>query len=186
MAERRTLTPSETQAAARFDAALLASPYSPESLARAIGVTSPAIGHWRRGEVTIPLRRAAHIAKLLGVQPGSICVEWATFIDPHVRGAPSQPLGLDSVKLATSIAALRQVAKSQGVPYDPETHPAETIAAYQLAEALLASPSQADVIDFGARVADILRRRAEGKKDGGQGADGQAGERDRVGAKASR
>jgi hypothetical protein len=95
-------------------------------------------------------------------------------------------MGLDPVKLATSIAALRQVSKSSGVSYDPETHAAETIAAYQLAEALLAAPTQANVIDFGARVGDILRRRAEENGNGGQGSNESASGRNRGGTSASR
>jgi len=186
MAERRTLTPQELAAAAAFDAALLSSTYTPESLSRALGVTPANIGHWRRGEVPIPLRRAAHLSYLLGVRPGHICVEWSALVDPYLRSSTSQSVGLDPGKLATSIAALRQVSKSSGVPYDPETHAAETIAAYQLAEALLATPTQANVIDFGARVGDILRRRAEESGNGGQGTNESAGGRNRGGASASR
>lgn len=69
----------------------------------------------------------------------------------------SQVVRLDAAKLAESIEALRRVAKNMGVPYDPVTHAAETAYTYELRSALGAAPSTAEVIDFGARVAERLR-----------------------------
>lgn len=85
----------------------------------------------------------------------------------------SQSVGLDAVKLAESIAALRQVAKKRGWSYDPETHPEETLFAYQLRMAMPAEPTTAQVIDFGQAVADRLLKSAEAEPDG-QGNGGKA------------
>lgn len=107
----------------------------------------------------------------------------------------SQPMRLDPVILAESIAALRQVAKRRGWSYDPELHAESTCYAYELWQALPSRPSTADVIDLGERIADRLRTEVEGKRGGNQsgsstgaGADdrgqpGQAGGR-KAGAKS--
>ncbi len=72
----------------------------------------------------------------------------------------------DPDKLAESIAALRQVAKNQGWDYDPETHPQETIYAYELRCAMPANPTTAQVIDFGAKVAQRLQQQQARGSDG--------------------
>jgi hypothetical protein len=100
---------------------------------------------------------------------------------------PSQVGRIDADKLAESIAALRQVSEDLGWPYDPVTHPVETALAYEVRCSMPAAPVMADVIDFGQRVAEILRRRGA---NGGPGDGGQAGGADqkrnakRTGAKA--
>jgi len=183
MSERRALTAVERAAAANFDRGLEAKGLSNELASVEIGVTPAAVGHWRRGEIPIPLKRAALIGNMLGVDPGQICAEWGASVGPYLMA--SQPVQLDAGKLATSIAALRQVASRQGWTYDPETHAEETVAAYLIACAMPAKPSTADVIDFGARVADLLQKRAEEAGHGRQRADEQAGGSDRRGIKAS-
>lgn len=105
------------------------------------------------------------IAKALGVSISEL------FGEP---GSASQSVGLDPVKLAESIAALRQVARNQGWSYDPETHPDETLFAYSLRCAMPAKPTTAQVIDFGAKVAERLLRSQEGGGDG-PGNGGKAG-----------
>lgn len=65
---------------------------------------------------------------------------------------------IDPDKLATSIEALRRVARNLEVPYDPVTHPVATAAVYELALALGEKPSQDQTIDFGARVAALLSK----------------------------
>lgn len=100
------------------------------------------------------------LARALGVSIAELFGE-----APSLQG--SQSGRLDPMKLAESIAALRQVARNNGWAYDPETHPAETLYAYELSCALPDAPSTADVIDFGAKVADRLRQREQ--EDGRQG-----------------
>jgi len=77
---------------------------------------------------------------------------------------------IDPTMLAESIAALRQVAKNRGWEYDPETHPQETVYAYELRIAMPALPATAEVIDFGERVAQRLQqlRRSDGQENGEQ------------------
>lgn len=108
----------------------------------------------------------ALLARALGVSIAELFGE-----GPPLQG--SQSGRLDPTKLAESIAALRQVARNNGWAYDPETHPAETLYAYELSCALPDAPSKADVIDFGAKVAERLRQRVE--QDGRQGTGQSAG-----------
>lgn len=96
------------------------------------------------------------LAKALGVSVAHLFGE---------SSAKSHVAGLNADRLAESIAALRQVAKNKGWTYDPETHPTETIAAYELNCAMPSARRTADVIDFGDKVAELLRRR-QGDGDG--------------------
>lgn len=109
------------------------------------------------------------LARALGVSVSELFGEVA---------GPSQVGRIDPDKLAESIAALRQVAKKIGWDYDPETHPAETVIAYELRCTMPDAPSYANVIDFGDKLAEKLRRR-QAEADGGQGAGGQVGGDDR-------
>ncbi|WP_225562193.1 helix-turn-helix transcriptional regulator [Pseudoxanthomonas sp. PXM04] len=115
--------------------------------------TSPSAREPKVSEVPV-------LARALGVSIAELFGEAAP-----LQG--SQSGRLDPAKLAESIAALRQVARNNGWAYDPETHPAETLFAYELSCALPDAPSTADVIDFGAKVAERLRQRVE--QDGRQG-----------------
>jgi len=114
----------------------------------------------------------------------NVNLEWLITGKGDRHPAPSQPARLDGTKLAESIAALRQVAKRRGWEYDPETHPLETEYAYALRCALPDTPSTADVIDFGERLAERLRQRAEGSD--GQSDGGSAGGVDRRRAQGKR
>lgn len=129
-----------------------------QGLAKACGKSQPSVWQWFNDSESKPATKmimadnAVAAARYLG-----------TSVEYLMTGvgvaSPSQSVGFDPTKLATSIAALRHVAKKQGWEYDPETHPVQTLEAYQLACALPATPSTADVIDFGERVAELLRRR---------------------------
>lgn len=106
------------------------------------------------------------IAKALGVSISEL------FEDAEAPSRLASHAGrIDPDMLAESIAALRQVAKNQGYEYDPETHPDVTVNVYELRRAMPPKPTTADVIDFGAKVAERLQRLAEvgiGQSDGGQ------------------
>lgn len=88
-------------------------------------------------------------------------------------GTGSHLARIDPTKLAESIAALRQVSEDMGWPYDPVINATETALAYELRCSMPAAPVMADVINFGQRVAEILRKR--GGSDGGPSDGGQAG-----------
>ncbi len=124
-----------------------------------ISETSPkGIGH----------KLARTIEERLNKAPGAM--DWTLSVrEPE---AQYQAVRFEADKLAESIAALRQVAKNQGWEYDPETHPQETIYAYELRCAMPANPSTAQVIDFGAKVAQRLQqqqaRGSDGQGDGRQ------------------
>jgi len=79
-------------------------------LAERVGVTPAAVGHWARGEIAVPLRRAAAVAAALGIpDPGDICVEWREHIAPFLgraSHATSHPVGLDLGKLTTVLAVV--------------------------------------------------------------------------------
>lgn len=105
------------------------------------------------------------------------------FQDPHQpEESKSHFWRLDPTTLASSIEALRRVARNLDRPYDPVTHPVATAAAYELAAALGAAPTQDQVIDFGARMAGILSGNGEGDGDGGRTTGGTAGGSHRGGA----
>lgn len=144
--------------AERIQEQLLAKGLNLQGLAKACGKSQPSVWQWFNDSDSKPATRmimadnAVAAARYLGTS-----VEY--LMTGTGVASPSQSVGFDPGKLATSIAALRQVAKRQGWSYDPETHPDQTLAAYQLACSLPETPTTADVIDFGARVADLLRRR---------------------------
>lgn len=147
MAERRTLTPAEKAAAARLDLALSASGQSSEAVASLVGVTPGAVGHWRRGEVAVPLRRAAHVAAIAGLDPAEICIEWQEHIAPHLSAAKSHPVRLDVNTLTDAIRLLELVAEIRGM--EPPAVTAEAIAvAYETIQAAEGDLSDANVLDF--------------------------------------
>lgn len=89
----------------------------------------------------------------------ALSVDWQWLL--HGRGSmgeagsASQRARIDPDKLALAIAALRRVAERNGYEYDPQTHPVETIAAYQAA--LIAGSDPNAMIDFGSRVAELIQ-----------------------------
>jgi transcriptional regulator with XRE-family HTH domain len=152
------------------------------TLADRAGVTKQTIYNILDGVTKAEKVRAVtlfDLAKALDVTP-----QWLLHGKGDRRPVVSQPARIDGTKLAESIAALRQVAKRRGWNYDPETHPLETEYAYALRCALPDTPSTADVIDFGERLADRLRQRAEGTD--GQSDGGAAGGVDRRRAQGKR
>lgn len=144
-------------------AARLAKGLTQEALALACGWSGQSrIANYESSSATAREPRVSEVpvlARALGVTVAELFGEAAS---------PSHAGRIDPTKLAESISVLRQVAKSLEVDYDPETHPRSTAAVYELALALGAAPAQADVIDFGAKVAEILRKRGGG--DDGPGA----------------
>jgi transcriptional regulator with XRE-family HTH domain len=152
------------------------------ALAERAGVTKQTVYNILDGVTKADKVRAVtlfDLAKALETTP-----QWLLYGKGDRVPAVSQPARLDGTKLAESIAALRQVAKRRGWDYDPETHPLETEYAYALRCALPDTPSTADVIDFGERLAERLRQRAEGSD--GQSNGGSAGGADRRRAQGKR
>lgn len=126
-------------------------------LAQACGWdTASRIGNYEQGTREPSLEDLRSIAT--AVAPSGYSYAWLV-VGPEELAASglSQSARLDPVKLSESIEALRRVAKNLGVPYDPVTNAVETAYAYELRCALGAVPSTAEVIDFGAKVADRLR-----------------------------
>lgn len=133
-------------------------------LAAKCGHSQGWVGNIESGQRWNVSEEITRLAGALGVHPGEL-------FDDLPQGAPT----LDPVKLASAVAALRQVSALKGWEYDPETHPEETIFAYQLACSLPAEPSTAQVIDFNGRLAERLRARSEETTDGRSGAGKAAG-----------
>jgi transcriptional regulator with XRE-family HTH domain len=139
------------------------------------------VGNYEAGRGDPKFSELPVIAEALGVPVAALFEDVSSPADPSHLGR------IDADKLAEAIAALRQVSEDLGWPYDPVTHPTETVLAYEVRCSMPAAPAMADVINFGQRVAEILRRRGAngGPGDGGQagGAD-QRGAAKRTGAKA--
>lgn len=157
--------------------------------AAAIGCERGTVGMWEApsSNVSAVGEFLLSVAKAYKVRP-----EWINDLRssddgypwvPAAQPAPpsqSQSLQLDPVILAESIAALRQVAKSRGWSYDPQTHAAATCYAYELWQLMPSQPSTADVIDLGERIAERLRKDLEKANAGdqqGQGAGAGADDR---------
>lgn len=115
------------------------------------------VGNYEAGRGDPKFAELPVLAAALGVPVGAL------FEDPE----PSHAGRIDPSKLATSIHALRQSAEILEVPYDPVENPVATVKAYELALALSAEPSTAEVIDFSLKVAEILRKRGGGGHDDG-------------------
>lgn len=161
MAERRTLTPAEKAASKRLDSALSSAGQSNESVAAAVGVTAGAVGHWRRGEVAVPLRRAAHVAKIAGLDPSEICIEWQEHVAPHLQYGQSQDARLDTPTLASAIRLLELLAEMRLTP--PPAVTAEAIVvAYETIQAAEGVLDESNVLDF-MRAFDV--RNEQGKRD---------------------
>jgi transcriptional regulator with XRE-family HTH domain len=163
---------------ARLRQLRLAAGLTQEALALKCGWSGQSrIGNYEGGRGDPKFAELPILAKALGVPISAL------FDDAD----PSQAGRIDPTKLAESIAALRQVSKDMGWPYDPQTNATETALAYEVRCSMPAAPAMADVINFGQRVAEILRRRGG---NGGPGDGGQAGGADqkrpakRTGAKA--
>lgn len=149
-----------------------------EQLAAAMGWSGQSqVSNYENGRGDPPLAELDKLAHTLGVDIAEL---FNSSGRPKVTASHSGRFNPDM--LAESIAALRRVAKNNHLAYDPETHPDVTIYTYELRQALPPTPSTADVIDFGAKLAERLRLRAEGGG-GGQGNGGQAGSADRKRAK---
>jgi transcriptional regulator with XRE-family HTH domain len=139
------------------------------------------VGNYEAGRGDPPFAELPVLAEALGVPIGAL------FEDVSSPAETSHSGRIDPTKLAESIAALRQVSEDMGWPYDPVTNATETALAYEVRCSMPAEPVMADVINFGQRVAEILRRRGG---NGGPGDGGQAGGADqkrnakRTGAKA--
>lgn len=76
----------------------------------------------------------------------------------------SQPVELDPDMVAETHKALRLYYRRRGKEYDIERQPEEFIWAYGLRLALGDEPTSADLIDFGAKLADRARKRAEAER----------------------
>src|ERR1044072_5143730 len=118
MADRKKLPPKEA-AAAQALATLIAERTTIPKLAERVGVTPAAVGHWARGEIPVPLRRAAAVADALALDdPGRICQDWEENVAPFIGGSKlaraSQPVGLDVGKLATVLAVVEGAVKDSG------------------------------------------------------------------------
>lgn len=125
---RRPLTAEELAACARFAELLEASKFSQETLAPELGVTAGAVGHWARGLLAIPLRRAAEIAAAIGGKPEEICVEWREAVAPYL--GESQSLRLDHEMLSASIKLVRLAFENLETEHDPEEDGLPTALAY--------------------------------------------------------
>ncbi|MCI1124788.1 hypothetical protein [Stenotrophomonas maltophilia] len=147
MSERRPLNPAEKAAAASLDGFMNESAMTNESAASLIGVTPAAVGHWRRGEIPVPLKRAARIGKMLAVDPGLICAEWAASVSPYL--AQSQVLQIDPEILASAAKLVRLAFRELDTVHDPEEDGVPVALAYQyLARRQLAKVVPNNVVDF--------------------------------------
>lgn len=147
MSERRPLSPDEKAAAARLDLLINDSEMTNESAAATIGVTPAAVGHWRRGEIPVPLRRAARIGHMLGVDPSQICAEWESSVSPFLP--QSHALQIDPAILASATKLVRLAFRELDTVHDPEEDGLPTALAYQYLVArqqLRAAPS--NVVEF--------------------------------------
>jgi hypothetical protein len=159
---------------------------SQAAFARKIDKDKNQVNQWlgRANARNISADSARDVERAFGLAPGWLDTPRSKDERQEIAGRESQVERIDADKLGASIQALRQVAKNLEVPYDPETHPGATAAVYELALALSAAPSQAEVIDFGAKVAEILLRRGKGGGDGsgpGSGEKVGSGNRRRTG-----
>lgn len=140
----------------RIRTARLAAGFSSQlKLAQACGWDAGSrVGNYEQGTREPSLQDLREIAA--AVAPSGYSYAWLV-LGPEELAGISHSARLDPVKLAESIEALRRVAKNLGVAYDPVQHAAETAYTYELRSAIGAAPSTAEIIDFGAKIADRLR-----------------------------
>jgi predicted XRE-type DNA-binding protein len=133
---------------------------SQAGLARACKVSGPTVSDWVNGGITMLAGdNLVQASRYLGRS-----AEWI------MTGREASQSGrFDPDMLAESIAVLRRVAANHGWSYDPQENPEETIWAYTLRSGMPANPSTADVIDFGQKLADRLRKVTGGGDGSGDG-----------------
>lgn len=169
MKDRRPLTPAERRAAEAFARYVELSPKSHQAIAEEVGVTPSALGHWFRGEIPIPLRRAGAAAMSVGATPEEICPEWQAHIAPFLNrtdaktapAAASHPAGLDPAVLELAGEVAEAIA---GKKVDPRADARLISLAYSRIVELAGKPIPAAVI------VDITQRAQEwgyGGKGGG-------------------
>jgi hypothetical protein len=101
---------------------------------------------------------------------------------PAAPQQSSQAVALDPDMVAETHQALRLYYRRRGKEYDIERQPDEFIWAYGLRLSLGDTPSSADLIDFGAKLAERIRKRAEAGRGDQQDERGKATGGNRRGA----
>lgn len=182
MSARRPVSPAERLACEEFARLLADSGKSQEALADEVGVSAGAIGHWKRGEIPVPLRRAAATALAVGGSPDAICVEWREAIAPYLGtlGPMSQPARLNPYIIQITANALNVVlGRRRGTALDlvRQEHAELFAEVLAMADAMLREPGRE--VEFGAAVADLVaEKEVRGSDAGGRK---QAGGADRSG-----
>jgi transcriptional regulator with XRE-family HTH domain len=143
-------------------------------LAKLCGLRPPSINDWESGKTKmIDGRNLILAARALQTSP-----EW---IMTGAGVLESQPSRLDPEMIAESIEVLRRIYQRRGKTYDPVQQPEALTYAYELRSLMGEEPTQDQLIDFGAKLAERLRAN-EGTGDGRE-KDKQAAGVDRARAK---
>lgn len=86
------MTQAEKAAAKVISEALDASERSQEDVAADVGVSQGQIAHWKNGRLPVPAKRAAPLAKALGVaDPATISVEFAESVSRNLGWISTPP-----------------------------------------------------------------------------------------------
>lgn len=129
-------------------------------VARALNMSPQRLNNWERRGISQAGANAAQA--LLGINSTWLLYgsgNMSAGEQPALQPA-SQPARIDPDKLALAIAALRRVAERNGYEYDPQTHPVETVAAYELAF-LMDEADRAAAVDFGGQVVELFQHRGK-------------------------
>jgi hypothetical protein len=84
----------------------------------------------------------------------------------NVHGEMSQPARLDPAMLGLSIKALTIVEERRGVKFDPVAQPERVVQAYAMCAEIKGEPTEADLIDLGAKIAQALEANQGVAEDG--------------------
>jgi transcriptional regulator with XRE-family HTH domain len=169
-------TPADEAAAAKLRGAWATRGRKPSQskMGEALGITQGAVSQYLNGKIPMNYYTLVGFCGLLDIAdpktirddlPEQAMLTRGIDLDQKTPDTKpqhaSQAVELDPDMVAETHQALRLYYRRRGKEYDIERQPEEFIWAYGLRLDLGDEPSSADLIDFGAKLAERIRKRAE-------------------------
>lgn len=142
---------------------------SQSAIGRDLDISQGAVSQYLAGSIPMNYMTLLAFCRILGVEdPRSVRSDLPEQgllngggSEQRQSAPPSQPARLDPDMVAETIRALRLYYRRRGQEYDPERQPGDFVWAYGLRLSLGEDPSSADLIDFGAKLAERVAKKAE-------------------------